>query len=241
MIKKLKLGDTFEFKWGKYEIINILNEHWENGERKYIVKFINTNYETTTCPSSIKTGAIRDPFYKHIAGIGCLGNASRRHFLYNRWRAMISRCYSEVDKSYKYYGNNGIYVCDDWHCFENYIKDVVKLEGYNEEKVKNKELNLDKDILSDVENKCYSPETCKWVTFIENNNTRSIRTVKYFEATRIIDDYKEISNVIIEFARKYNLDNNSINNCLNNRRKTHKGWKFSYIEDIPLVELNNKS
>jgi len=194
---KLKIGETFEFNYGKYKVIEILNEKYKNGARKFKAKFIDTGFEITSTAWNIQTGRIRDQFFKSVAGVGYLGNISHKHFLYNRWRSMISRCYSETDKDYKNYGAKGIYVCDEWHCFEIYVNDVIKLEGYNELKVRNRELNLDKDILSDLDNKCYSPETCKWVTVLENIKAQQPRTVKYFEATRIIDNYKEISNVII--------------------------------------------
>jgi len=233
---KLKIGDTFEFNYGKYKVIDILNEKYKNGARKFKAQFINTGYEVTSTAWNIQTGRIRDHFYKSVANTGYLGNISHKHFLYNRWRSMISRCYSENDKDYMRYGAKGIYVSDDWHCFENYVNDVVKLEGYDEEKVKNKELNLDKDILSDLDNRFYSKNTCKWVTTYENNKEYFNRINKYFEGTRIKDGYKDISNSPIDFARKYGLNNDLVSNCLRGKGKTHKGWKFSYIEDISLID-----
>ena len=100
---KVKIGDSFEFNYGKYEVIEILNEKYKNGARKYKVRFID-GYETKSTSSNIQTGKIRSPFYKSVAGVGYLGNASHKHFLYNRWRSMISRCYSETDKYYIRYG-----------------------------------------------------------------------------------------------------------------------------------------
>ena len=235
---KIKLGDTFEFNYGKYEVIDRLNEHWGNGERKFVVRFIDTGYEVSTTPTNIKNGRIRDPFYKSVADVGYLGNISHKHFLYNRWRSMISRCYSETDKDYMRYGAKGIYVSDEWHCFENYVNDVIKLDGYDEIKVRNKELSLDKDILSNNDNRCYSLETCSWVTTFENNKEQFNRNHKYFEGTRISDGYKDISKSPIDFARKYGLNNDLVSNCLRGNGKTHKGWKFSYIEDISLIDNN---
>jgi len=236
---KLKIGDTFEFNYGKYKVIDILNEKYKNGARKFKAQFIDTGYEVTSTAWNIQKGRIRDHFYKSVANTGYLGNISYKHFLYNRWRSMISRCYSDTDKDYKNYGAKGIYVCDGWHCFETYVKDVVKLDEYNEIKVKNKELNLDKDILSDLENKCYSPETCKWVTVSENARAQ-INRIIYFEATRIIDNYKEVSKCPIDFSRKYNLNNNYITNCLRNGHKTYKDWIFKYIskENYEAIILN---
>jgi hypothetical protein len=228
---KIQVRDSFEFNYGRYEVVELLNERWGNHERKYRVRFIDNGYEATVTPTNIKLGKIRNPFYKSVAGVGYLGNISHNHFLYNRWRSMISRCYSENDKDYIRYGAKGIYVSDEWHCFETYVNDVVNLKGYDEKRVKNNELNLDKDILSDENNRYYSFETCKWVTLLENNNEQFHRNGKYFECIRIEDGYKEITNSQMEFARKYGLNNDCITHCLKGRNQTHKGWKFSYIEE----------
>jgi len=51
----------------------------------------------------------------------------------------------------------------------------------------------------------------------------------YFKATRLLDNYEEISDNQREFARKYNLLQGNINGCLKNKYKTHKGWIFKYL------------
>ena len=51
---------------------------------------------------------------------------------------------------------------------------------------------------------------------------------KFFTAIRLLDNFKEECNNQHEFARKYNLNPHNINNCLQNRRKSHKGWTFIY-------------
>jgi hypothetical protein len=63
---------------------------------------------------------------------------------------------------------------------------------------------------------------------INKHRDKSNYEKKYFTAKRLADNYKEECNNQHEFARKYNLNSHNINNCLQNRRKSHKGWIFIY-------------
>lgn len=108
--------------------------------------------------STLKRGEVRDKGVKKIANIGYIGfgvwSASHKT-IYSRWTAMISRCYNIKDKDYKNYGALGIYVCEDWHNFQNYAK-------WFSENCKDESYKLDKDILI-KNNKVYSPDTCCFV------------------------------------------------------------------------------
>ncbi len=47
-------------------------------------------------------------YYKH-------GYAGRKpHLIYQVWSAIKTRCYNKKFKYYKYYGERGIKVCDEW-------------------------------------------------------------------------------------------------------------------------------
>ena len=39
---------------------------------------------------------------------------------YSSYRAMMDRCYRQSAKNYKYYGDRGIRVCDEWHDIETF-------------------------------------------------------------------------------------------------------------------------
>jgi len=73
---------------------------------------------------------------------------------YKIWRAMLQRCYSE-----KYHNNKPTYkdcfVCNDWLTFSIFKSWVETQEWEGKE--------LDKDLLVRG-NKCYSPETCIFVS-----------------------------------------------------------------------------
>lgn len=86
--------------------------------------------------------------------------------LYRRYIDMKARCYNKNNCNYKYYGERGIGVCDEW-LGENGYKNFKKWSLENGYK---KELSLDKI----DNNKNYSPNNCRWVTKrIQNINKRS--------------------------------------------------------------------
>lgn len=76
---------------------------------------------------------------------------------YVAWKNMIHRCYNENNKDYKYYGEKGITICDEWKLFSNFEKwyDENYIEGYE----------MDKDFGG---RKVYSPDSCKFVSKEDN-------------------------------------------------------------------------
>lgn len=77
---------------------------------------------------------------------GCLGienaaKAKTKHGraktrIHNIWRSMKKRCFNEKNDNYKYYGEKGITVCEEWLNSETFIKWAFE-NGYQE----NLELN----------------------------------------------------------------------------------------------------
>lgn len=87
--------------------------------------------------------------------------------VYVKWKDMLRRVYSE-----KEHNRNPKYrdcsVCDEWLLFSNFIKDIVKIDGYDENKFLNNELQLDKDIKSNGNNNEYSLKNCMLVSKADN-------------------------------------------------------------------------
>jgi len=81
--------------------------------------------------------------------------------LYWIWASMIQRCTNPKNKAYKNYGNRGIFVCDSWLKFSNFISDMGdKPENYTLERIDNLQ--------------GYSKENCKWVSRLQNNNNKRV-------------------------------------------------------------------
>ena len=144
-----------------------------------------------------KSGNIKNPYFKSVYGVACLGEGnfvttinSKPTREYTLWKSMLQRCYSEkYHKRQPTYTN--CYVCERWLCFANFLEDLPLIEGYelwlnNEEK-----MSLDKDIKQvGVENKVYSLETVKFVTTSEN--TKEANERKWGAKSKSQNESKEI-------------------------------------------------
>ena len=73
--------------------------------------------------------------------------------IYRIWKRMKSRCYNKNTEDYKkWYGKNGIIVCDDWKNNFQSFYDWAMSNGYQE--------NLTIDRINPDGN--YEPDNCRW-------------------------------------------------------------------------------
>jgi hypothetical protein len=99
---------------------------------------------------------------------------------------MQVRCNNPHTKEYKYYGERGICVCDEWNDIRAFQK-WAYANGYDEN-AKRGECTLDR---IDV-NKNYEPSNCKWSTVKEqSNNRRTNRLITYKGETKTMTQWAE--------------------------------------------------
>lgn len=108
---------------------------------------------------------------------------------YWSWKAMHRRCYNPSHDSYKHYGGKGIKVCDRWHEYRNFKEDM----GEREKGVSIDRIDGSKD---------YTPENCRWATFLEQSNNKSDN--RYIE-------YKGVKYTCGELARKFGIAGHALN------------------------------
>jgi hypothetical protein len=105
----------------------------ENGNYKYLCEFDSVNsisYRTYSERRHVISGGIKNPYYPLKLGIACVGNVNSKRYPkeFNKWRAMIERCYDPQNNHYGNYGERGVRVCKRWLCFEYFLDDLSKLE-----------------------------------------------------------------------------------------------------------------
>ena len=120
--------------------------------------------------SNFKKGDIKCPYEPRTFGIGYLGEGKYKAKIGNKftlaykyWCSMMERGYSyDFKNKHKNYIN--VYVCEEWHNFQNFAEWFYK----NYYEVNEERMHLDKDILCKG-NKIYSPENCVFVPQRINN------------------------------------------------------------------------
>ena len=103
---------------------------------------------------------------------------AERH-LYSKWREIRRRCMAPTKKSWKHYGGRGISMCPEWNSFEAF-EEWSYSNGYEDG------LQIDR---IDV-NGQYSPDNCRWVTNLQNqNNKRNNKYLTAFGETKSMADW----------------------------------------------------
>ena len=118
--------------------------------------------EFTTQLANVKNG--------HTKSCGCqikgreITHGLSNHRFYNKWMAMMSRCYSKKAISYPNYGGRGITVHKEWQDVRNFVKwaDETYIDGMTLDRIDN--------------DKGYYPNNCRWAdAYTQNINQRKKR------------------------------------------------------------------
>lgn len=139
---------------------------------------------------------------------GCLQKEYRENFnnhkkgkitietrLHRIWKAIKSRCYNENTKNFKWYGERGIKVCDEWkNNYKSFEKWALE-NGYQDD------LTIDR---IDV-NGNYEPSNCRWITLKEQQQNKrniifSIKVKSLLEKYNLTKD--ELWNFFDKFIEK---------------------------------------
>lgn len=90
--------------------------------------------------------------------------------IYKTWSHMMERCYSEKYHNYANYGGRGITVCERWHDFLTFYRDVV--HKYNEHALRYGEHETTLDRINNDGN--YEPDNIRFATYkVQANNRRN--------------------------------------------------------------------
>jgi hypothetical protein len=141
---------------------------------------LTTNTKLRTTAKTLRNqGRLYDPLEATVYGVGRMGigkhlahKNNTRTLAYERWHAMLRRCYYKVGGKHVYPAYKDCTVCDEWLTFQNFAdwheQHYPKIEG---------DWQLDKDIIVRG-NTVYSPERCKYVTLADNAKVKRTRKNK---------------------------------------------------------------
>lgn len=129
--------------------------------------------------------------------------------LYNVWKSMRQRCNNRKSHDYKWYGMDGVKICEEWEDFASFRKWATE-NGYKSG------LTIDR-----VDSKGpYSPENCRWITIQEQQkNKRNVLKFLYLGDLYTVDT----------FCNKF-----GISKAMFYDRK-HKGWSLDQIATTPKI------
>lgn len=210
-----KLIDLTGQKFGRLTVIERANNSKDGRTRWKCVCECGSGKEVVVTGVDLRNGHSKSCgcIQKEIASITVKphythGKSNSR--IYRIWRNMKSRCYCKKNAIYKYYGERGITVCDEWvDDFKSFYYWAMQ-NGYADE------LSIDR---KDV-NGNYEPNNCRWATKKEQaNNTRNNRIITY----------KGVTLTLSQWSEKTGINSKTIQTRLNN------GWSVEKALSTPTL------
>ncbi|MCI2919102.1 AP2 domain-containing protein [Staphylococcus hominis] len=132
----------------------------KHGKKLYKCKCNNCGNEKIMIGTEVKNG--------YSKSCGCLTkqNLKRKHGMtgtpiYKKWKNIKRRCFNPSTSNYKWYGERGITMCEEWkNDFSKFYEDVgdVPFEGAELDRIDN--------------NGNYEPNNVRWVNHRTNSNNR---------------------------------------------------------------------
>lgn len=145
------IGETH----GIYTIIEILNEKDKYGHYIYVAECKECGYKKYSHYGGIASASKKTNTCKHLELSSTKCNNHRINKIFDD---MKRRCYRKQNKDYRWYGEKGIKVCDEWLNNPKSFEQWALQNGYKDD------LTIDRI----EEDKDYSPDNCRWVPLEEN-------------------------------------------------------------------------
>jgi len=199
----------------KKKLIETAAQKYTNA-KKITVMFLNTGTVTNTTSARLYDGCIKDRSSISVSGVGYIGFGKyiSTHISYEKWSAMLNRCYGKLYQKEKP-TYRGCTVCEEWHNFQNFA--LWYEENYPNDGI---EYQLDKDIKIKG-NKVYSPDSCAFVTRKDNMSESLAKNYVFLSPGGV--EFKV--NNLADFCRENELNSSAMSAVHNGKRNKHKGWR----------------
>ena len=184
-----KLKDLTGLKFNYLTVIKF--EFMRKGQSYYLCKCDCGNKKVIARTSIVSGGA---------KSCGCLKRSDKSESrLYKIWEGMKARCKYKNRAGSKYYVLKNIKVCNEWTKYEVFKKWSLD-HGYSD--------NLSIDRIDN--NKGYSPDNCRWVDSVVQNNNKS---------NNIVITINGENHTMTEWCRMYKINPSTM--C----GRVHLGWE----------------
>jgi hypothetical protein len=161
-----------------------------------------------------------DIFYRHTTYIHkfpykCIRDIKKdtayRHNIKEIFWQMKRRCYNKNDKAYKYYGERGIFICDEWLQNVDLFVDWAIENGYKQG------LSIDRIDY----NGNYCPENCRWANkYVQANNKRDNILITYENKTQSLRAWcRELQIPYRKTHKRYIMYGWDIEKCFNEKER----------------------
>lgn len=182
MENKLARKDLTNKKFGRLLVLKEVDTP-ENKKKKnlYWLCLCDCGNKKVICSKYLMTN--------NVLSCGCLQKENKTKHgmcgssIYKKWIRMLGRCRNKNNFKYKDYGGRGVNVCEDWHKFENFYRDMGECPvGLSIDRIDN--------------NGDYCKENCRWASMKEQNrNKRKTIFITYNGETKCLGEWAEIKGI----------------------------------------------
>lgn len=192
-------------EYGVFEVVEKLNERAPDGHQLWKIRCKECGREFIRGSNLVKAPSkiTYNCFHKRFNGQDVnYDNRWKNQRIKAIYYKIITRCYNEDNKDYRFYGAKGISVYQDWLDNPIHFEEWALANGYEDN------LTIDRK----NETKDYSPDNCRWITMEENarwkSTTNRIDVDGEIKSGQQWAKYLGFSqNVINTYIRKYGMDN----------------------------------
>lgn len=192
-------------EYGVFEVVEKLNERAPDGHQLWKIRCKECGREFIRGSNLVKAPSkiTYNCFHKRFNGQDVnYDNRWKNQRIKAIYYKIITRCYNEDNKDYRFYGAKGISVYQDWLDNPIHFEEWALANGYEDN------LTIDRK----NETKDYSPDNCRWITMEENarwkSTTNRIDVDGEIKSGQQWAKYLSFSqNVINTYIRKYGMNN----------------------------------
>jgi hypothetical protein len=131
---------------------------------------------------------------------------------YNTWMSIKARCFNTKNQDFKYYGDRGITICDEWKdSFETFYADMgSRPEGCSIDRI-------------DVDGN-YEPSNCRWATDLEQAHNKR---------NNVIVTYENETKSVIKWSEELGIKHKVL------RHRLDRGWSVEKAFNQPVRRSSN--